>query len=289
MVKHILLIMAGISTCSCSHLDIAGLFVASSDGVQSRFEQSLEMGPELKAGGVNADESYLFYVATDPHVDQTHRNLDVFNDTFRNDGDASFGVILGDCTDVRDNLPNYLESVKYVHERHGFDHKLFHVLGNHDVYFNGWGDFKDMIGPSVYWFEVVFPGGKDLYVTLDTASGTLGAKQTRWFKEFIEKNRSSYRHCVVLTHTNLFYTDNSQTSSGNMPLEETYSLIDFLARNDISLVLQGHDHYREDITYRNVRYTIVGAIADKCKSPEYLRVEVTPDGLNLDWCLISYI
>ena len=144
-----------------------------------------------------------------------------------------------------------------------------------------------MIGPSVYWFEVVFPGGKDLYVTLDTASGTLGAKQTRWFKEFIEKNRSSYRHCVVLTHTNLFYTDNSQTSSGNMPLEETYSFIDFLARNDISLVLQGHDHYREDITYRNVRYTIVGAIADKCKSPEYLRVEATPEGLDFEWCLIS--
>lgn len=281
--------MAGFVACGCNHLDVAGLFIASSEGVQERFEQSLEMGPELKAGGVNADESYLFYVATDPHVDQTHRNLDVFNDTFRNDGDASFGVILGDCTDVRDNLSNYLAALSYSPERHGYDHKIYHVLGNHDVYFNGWGDFKDMIGPSVYWFEVVFPGGKDLYVTLDTASGTLGAKQTRWFKEFIEKNRSSYRHCVVLTHTNLFYTDNSQTSSGNMPLEETYSLIDFLARNDISLVLQGHDHYREDITYRNVRYTILGAIADKCKSPEYLRVEVTPDGLNLDWCLISYI
>lgn len=281
--------MAGFVACGCNHLDVAGLFIASSEGVQERFVQSKEIAENLKAEGLDANEDYTFYVATDPHVDQTHMNLDVFNDTFRNDGDASFGVILGDCTDVRDNLPNYLESVKYVPERHGFDHKLFHVLGNHDVYFNGWGDFKDMIGPSVYWFEVCFPGGKDLYVTLDTASGTLGAKQTRWFKEFIEKNRSSYRHCVVLTHTNLFYTDNSQTSSGNMPLEETYSLIDFLARNDISLVLQGHDHYREDITYRNVRYTIVGAIADKCKAPEYLRVEVTPDGLNLDWCLISYI
>lgn len=209
--------MAGFVACGCNHLDVAGLFIASSEGVQERFVQSKEIAENLKVEGLDANEDYTFYVATDPHVDQTHMNLDVFTDTFRNDPEASFGVIL------------------------------------------------------------------------DTASGTLGAKQTRWFKEFIEKNRSSYRHCVVLTHTNLFYTDNSQTSSGNMPLEETYSLIDFLARNDISLVLQGHDHYREDITYRNVRYTIVGAIADKCKSPEYLRVEVTPDGLNLDWCLISYI
>jgi hypothetical protein len=289
MVKYMLLIMAGFVACGCNHLDVAGLFIASSEGVQERFVHSREIAENLKVEGLDANEDYTFYVATDPHVDQTHMNLDVFTDTFRNDPEASFGVILGDCTDVRDNLSNYLAALSYSPERHGYDHKIYHVLGNHDIYFNGWSDFKEKVGPSTYWFEVCFPGGKDLFITLDSASGTLGSRQTRWLEEFIERHRSSYRHCVILTHTNFFYTDNSQVSSGNMPFEETCFLIDFLGRHDISLVLQGHDHYREDITYRNVRYTIVGAIADKCKAPEYLRVEVTPDGLNLDWCLISYI
>ena len=68
----------------------------------------------------------------------------------------------------------------------------------------------------------------------------------------------------------------SQTTSGNMPIEESFSL-----------VLQGHDHYREELVYENVNYTVVGAIADKCKSPEYLKIEVTPEKLIFEWHQIS--
>ena len=287
MVRQTFLIVVTMIVCSCSQLEVNGLFVSSSEGVQSRFKQNVEMNPGLKAGVLSAQESYMFYVAADPHVNKTHKNLDIFNDAFRNDSEASFGVILGDCTDVRDNLPTYLEALAYYPERHRYDHRLFHVLGNHDIYFKGWNAFKQMIGPSTYWFEVEFSGGKDLYINLDTASGTLGIRQNRWFREFIKENRSNYRHCVILTHTNFFYTDNSQTSSGNMPIEETMSLIDFLGDHDVSLVLQGHDHYREDLTYKNVRYTVLGAIADKSEKHEYLKVKVSSDSIDFDWQLIS--
>ena len=91
---------------------------------------------------------------------------------------------------------------------------------------------------------------------------------------------------MILTHTNFFYTDSSQDSSGNLPLEETFSLIDFLGKNDASLVLQGHDHYRDDITYDNVRYTVLGAINDNIKAPEYLKVNVKEDQIDLEWQLI---
>jgi hypothetical protein len=63
--------------------------------------------------------------------------------------------------------------------------------------------------------------------------------------------------------------------------------MDLLGRHEVSVVLQGHDHYREEITYDNVLYTIVGTISDKSEAPEFLKVEVTPEGLNLDWQLIS--
>ena len=290
MVKHIFLfIITGILLCGCNNLDIKGLFVPTGDGVDSRFEQSKAMYADLKAGVIETAGSYVFYVAADPHIDKTTRNLDIFNDTFRNDSDASFGVILGDCTDVKDNLKNYLKALAYYPERHSSDHKIFHVLGNHDIYFKGWDDFKNSIGPSTYWFEVVFPEGKDLYISLDTATGTLGSKQTKWFREFIEMNRSSYRHCIILTHTNFFYTDMSQDSSGNMPIEESFSLIDFLGSHDASLVLQGHDHYREDISYMNVRFTVLGSISDKSDSPEYLRVKGTPEGMCLEWNILDPI
>lgn len=106
------------------------------------------MNLDLNAGGLQTDESYVFYVAADPHVDQTHENLTIFNVALKNDTDASFAVILGDCIDVRDNLPRYLNAFSYDQERHVCDPKVFHVLGNHDIFFNGWEDFKEMIGPS---------------------------------------------------------------------------------------------------------------------------------------------
>ena len=286
MVKRSLLIFSSVVLCSCSHLDIKGLLMPTGEGVEKRFEQSREMNSDLKTGTVQAQETYSFYVATDPHIDQTHINLGIFNDALRNDTEASFGVVLGDCTDTRDNLGRYIEALAYSAERHSCNHELFHILGNHDIFFNGWVDFRKMVGPSVYWFEVVFPEGKDLYISLDTATGTLGRKQSEWFKTFLAENRSNYRHCVILTHTNFFYTDSSQNTSGNMPIEESFALIDFLGKHEVSLVLQGHDHFREDLTYDNVRYTVLGAIHDNAEEPEYLKVLVNQDGIELDWQLI---
>ena len=73
----------------------------------------------------------------------------------------------------------------------------------------------------------------------------------------------------------------------NMTLEESYALIDFLGKQKVALVLQGHDHYREDLTYDNVRYTVLGAIKDGSETPEYLKVNVSQDNIELDWQLIN--
>ena len=287
MVKNTMIIITCISAVSCNHLDIKGLFIPTGAGVDKRFEQSMELKEDFKAGQIPAQESYTFYVAADPHIDQSHRNLSIFNDDFRNDNEASFGIILGDCIDVKDNLPTYLKALSYQPEKHASNHEIFHILGNHDIFFNGWEDFKEIIGPSVYWFELIFDGGKDLYISLDSASGSLGEKQTDWLKSFLSKNRKGYRHCVILTHTNLFYTDLSQDSSGNLPIEESFALMNLFEKHNISLVLQGHDHYREDMTFRKVRYTVLGAIHDKAATPEYLKVHIGTDSIELDWQSIN--
>lgn len=284
MVKRfITILLCSAAACGCNEVDFKGLFMPTGDGVEKRFEQSAEMNEDLYAGAVQVEKDYIFYAATDPHIDDTNINLSLFNDALRNDTEAAFGVVLGDCTDVRDNLHKYQEALTYNPEVHAGDPRIFHLLGNHDLFFNGWVDFKETIGPSVYWFEATYEGGKDLYISLDTATGTLGRKQTQWFRSFLTDNRQNYRHCIILTHTNFFYTDNSQTGSGNMPFEESLALIDFLGKQNTTLVLQGHDHYREDLTYANVRYTVLGAIHDGAEAPEYLKVHVTPEDVQLDW------
>ena len=288
MVRQISAIaIAAAALCSCNQLDLKGMIMPTGEGVQARFEQSLQMNSDLKIGSLSVQENYVFYAATDPHINETARNLNTFNDALRNDSEAAFGVVLGDCIDVRDNLPKYLEALAYNPDRHAYDHEIYHVLGNHDLFFKGWTNFKELIGPSVFWFEVSFASGKDIYISLDTATGTLGRKQTEWFRSFLTEKREDYRHCIILTHTNLFYTDNSQSSSGNMPMEEVYSLLDFLGKHKVSLVLQGHDHDREDLTYDNVRYTVLGTIKDESSSPEYLKLNVKNDEIGLEWQMIS--
>ena len=174
MVKRILIFSAAImALCGCGSLDLKGIIMPTSDGVETRFENCVKMNSDLAAGTVDAGDSYVFYVAADPHIIATHTNLDTFNDTFRNDEEAAFGVVLGDCSDIRDNLKNYIAALSYYPERHSCNHRMFHILGNHDLFFDGWGNFKEIVGPSIYWFEVNFQEGKDLYISLDTATGTL--------------------------------------------------------------------------------------------------------------------
>ena len=281
-----LVVVGALAVGGCNSIDFMGFFAPARDGVERRFEQSVEMTHDLNLGAVNVPEEYIFYVCADPHIDKTHQNLDIFNDRLRNDVNASFGVILGDCSEVRNNIPAYLSALAYNPEKHLCDYEMFHVLGNHDIFFDGWSEFRELIGPSAYWFEVLFAEGRDLYITLDSANGMLGRKQTEWLKTFLKNNRSKYRHCIVLTHTNLFYTDLTQTSSGNMPIEESFALMELFGKQDVSLVLQGHDHYRENLVYDGVKYTVVGTIRDESKAPEYLKVTVTAAGVSLDWQLI---
>ncbi|MBP3383621.1 MAG: metallophosphoesterase [Tidjanibacter sp.] len=272
-----------VALCGCDVYDIKGMFVPTSDLVGVRFEQSLAKTGNKSVATIEASEEYMFYVCTDPHVDGSHRNMTSFNDALRTDAKASFGIVLGDVIDRIGMRPLYMESVAYDAERHTHNYPIFNVLGNHDLFFDGWAEHLELVGPSVYWWEVKFDGGSDLFIVLDSATGTLGAKQTKWLREFLANNRTRYRHCIISKHTNLFNTDNTQSTSGNMPFEESFALFELLSRNNVTLVLQGHDHYREDLTYGGVRYTVVGTIKDASPDPEYLKVRVTPSGVEYEW------
>ncbi|MBR4773066.1 MAG: hypothetical protein IK010_01390, partial [Bacteroidales bacterium] len=57
-------------------------------------------------------------------------------------------------------------------------------------------------------------------------------------------------------------TDMSQFMSGNLPLEETYELMDLLAANNVELYLQGHDHHRKETLYGGVRYITLDCLKD---------------------------
>lgn len=273
--------------CGCDKIELKGLVMPTGDVVNSRFEQSVNMHSNKPVACVNAAESYVFYVCTDPHISDEYNNLKSFATQLCANTAAPFGVVLGDCVDRRGAMPVYKEAITYDAVEQLNDTPIFSVIGNHDLYFSAWDDFRKLIGPSVYWFEVAHTSGKDVFITLDSASGTHGSKQLEWLKNFLAKHRKEYRYCVVMTHTNMFYTDNSQTSSGNLPMEEVMMLLDLFAKHKVTLSLQGHDHHREDLTFNGVRYTIVGTIRESAERPEYLCVSFSDEGVKYDWKYIE--
>ena len=283
MVRAIFIFIAMVSFTSCEMFDAKGFIAPTSEAVNTRFEKSMSLHGNKAVATISADESYSIYVCADTHIESTYNNLREFATRLRNSESADFGIMLGDCANPRNTMPNYIEGIKFVEGIQAVDKPIFSIIGNHDLYFNGWNDFYKYLGASVYWFEVEYAEGRDLFIALDSASGTLGKKQIKWLKELLAAKRDKYRHCVVLTHTNLFYTDNSQQGSGNMALEETALLTQLFARNRVTLCLQGHDHYREDLMLDGVRYTIVGTIRDDVANPEYLIIRMSNSGVEYTW------
>ena len=287
MVRNISIIVMALLCVCCDSFEMKGFIAPTSDVVNKRFEKSMSLSDNKAVKIIEADESYTFYVCTDPHIDGSYNNLREFSTRLRNDSHASFGVVLGDCQDGRNNLPKYIEAIEYIDDVQSKNLPIFSLIGNHDIYFNGWNEFTSLLGPSVYWFELKYAKGRDIFIVLDSASGTLGGKQMSWLREFLSSERDKYRHCFVLTHTNIFYTDNSQLASGCMNLEETALLSDLFNRHKVTLCLQGHDHYRDDIMLGGVRYTIVGTINDEALNAEYLIVQVSNSGIEYHWKYIK--
>ena len=279
--KNIAILAIATLLVGCDRVDFKGFVVPTGDVVDRRFEQSFELHNELPVACINSPKEYLIYVGTDPHIGDTTRNLDTFVADLRGDSSASFGILLGDCIDKIGSMALYSKAVEQKNPEQ--DLPIFSVLGNHDTYFSQWEEYRKYLGPSVYRFEVAHSAGKDLFISLDTANGTLGSLQMEWLRSFLPQHRNSYRHCIIITHSNIFYTDNSQQTSGNLPLEETMTLLDLFTKNNILLCLQGHDHHREDLTFGGVRYTIVGTLRDEAEEPEYLCVRILKEGCEYEW------
>ena len=290
MVRKLFIALMVAMLCSCSDtFQVMGLLFPLGDVVDDRFEQSLVITEDNPVAIYNSTtDAYSFYVCTDVHIKTTANRFTQYLNTLRNDSSAHFGIILGDYTSKHSMLPLFLDTLSYNPATQRYNQDIHLVLGNHDTYFAGWDEYREKIGPSVYYWVMNTTDGNDLYIVLDSATGTLGSKQYDWLKNFLAAHRHLYRHCIVCTHTNMFYTDNTQTTSGNVPIEEVLSLVDLFDKYRVTLVLQGHDHYREDVVVEDVRYTIVGAIADTHTGTpaEFLRVDVSHDGINYEWYLI---
>ena len=269
--KSLLIAVMALLATACSKIEGP---TSSSEPVDKRFNQTMEWNAlhPFKEIKVETDE-YTILTMADIHVNTTTANLDRFLSIARIEKPAAV-IIDGDLTGGL--TEGYNEFEKHFPENDSL--QSFYLAGNHDLWHNGWDEFYSRFGSSSYYFTVKTPAGADLFICIDTGGGTLGRLQTEWLSEILTSMRSSYRRCIVITHVNLFRP--RKTESTNLVVEELSFLLDLFARNNVDMVITGHDHVRDVENFGITTYVQVDALEDGLSNAGYLNMKVKNGEIN---------
>ncbi|MFO7790586.1 MAG: metallophosphoesterase [Bacteroidales bacterium] len=273
--KLVCLFLLSLLFTACDLFEMRG-FVASYESVNERFDQSMEWNDEHPFKTITvADDDYNIFVMADSHTGGV-LNLNAFFDEAI-DINAVAAVMVGDLTNGHS-----ADYKKFDNQVPDEDVLLtFPVVGNHDLYFDGWKQFYKHFGSSTYLFTVNTATSSDLYICLDTGSGTLGSSQLNWLKDILENERQAYRYCVVFTHNNLFRI--RHTTSTNPCVEELRVLTDLSVRYNIDVIITGHDHKRNLVVMGNTTHVTLDALKDDYKYAGYFNLHIENGDLGYDF------
>ena len=270
------LLMGCAMALSCDEYDIAGFVMSTSDNVDRRFATSMEYNEKHGYQTIRHDsDEYELYVFSDCHLKQeVGTNLKTFTAEYVNAcGNAPAVLFLGDIVNGKDGWDQFIENTQPLRQ---YGH-LFITAGNHDLYFGQWPEYVQRFGTSTYWFEIVCPTVKDLYISLDSGSGTLGTDQRVWVETILKEKASQYRHVIVFTHTHFFKVDNRQGHTSNYSMEETYDLLNLFSQYGVELVLTGHKHFYEQQNFKGVEYVTVDGLSDDENQSGYIVCKIKND------------
>ena len=261
--KLLLLTAVLLTTSSCEkEMD----FPSPEHSVNQRFSQSMDWNEShpYKEIVVQSEDYSILFIG-DSHVGSTN-NLDKFF-SMANASNATAVVMVGDVTngDEKD-YPVFDQCLQQK------DSLLsFLTVGNHDLWSNnGWSEFFTRFGPSCYLFTVKSPEATDLYISLDSGSTTFGTEQLEWLSYILQTLRPECRHCMVFTHINLFRV--RHTTSTNLLVEELDLLVELFTKNNVEMVITGHDHEKDATAFGITTYIQVPALMDGFGNAGYFEI-----------------
>ena len=135
-----------LSSCNPNY-DMAGMLNGSSPEVSTRFEQSMAYNDSVGIPAVVVPSAdYRVYVCTDSHIDSIPTNLTTFVQAAAADTLCPLLLHLGDLVNAQGHIP-YAVSLLTPNQS---PLTTFLALGNHDIYFNQWDEWRSYFGTSVY-------------------------------------------------------------------------------------------------------------------------------------------
>lgn len=162
---------------------------------------------------------------------------------------VSFAVVAGDLS----NSGRDYQFDRYLNIMNNSGLTYYSVIGNHDIFFDGWKEYKSKIGRSIY---TITADNLQLFV-IDAANGLLGRRQLKWLEE--ELSNSSASHKIVVGHYPPWV--GKLSSYFKMDSEEEAAILkDILYRNNVKYMFAGHYHGFEKIQIGKTWYITSGGV-----------------------------
>jgi predicted phosphodiesterase len=241
-------------------IDVFGFFASSEldDRLESR--NTLHFLTD-KDRNLSLGADYSFLTLTDTHIEGGNAHgLEKLKDRIE-PGDK-FVVVTGDITDngSRGDVEKFIEIAKTL----GIP--CYPVIGNHDIYFNNFSNWRDLIGSTSYRID---HSNTTLFI-LDSANSSLGLSQINWLQDELDSAKS---RVFVFTHVNLFV----QTPFDGGQLTETRERARLLSilKGRVDAVFTGHLHRRLIRDAGGVKYIVT---EDFRENRTYCRVYVSATG-----------
>ncbi len=246
--KHInFIVMIVLFVSSCEFLDLSGLFFSSD--VDNRFKEKNSLknySPPI----IPDTNNYSFLVITDTHYYDIQlgyiENIENNNASWN----LSFIIVNGDI--VQSGKKYSFELVKDDISKTTLP--VYPVIGNHDLYNNGFENYKKYFGRTVYDFKI----GITHLIFLDTANGTLGEEQKPWLEKTLKNSGCKYK--IIFTHYSPTAYEMEEPTAMSYP-EEAYYIFDLCERYHVNYYICGHLHFYDYKEIRGTKYIIINAMA----------------------------
>jgi predicted phosphodiesterase len=209
---------------------------------------------------------YSFVTLTDTHIDAGNAHgLEKLKDRIE-PGDK-FVVVTGDITQNgrRGDVEKFIAIAKSL----GIP--CYPVIGNHDIYFGNFPNWRDLIGSTSYRID---HSNTTLFI-LDSANASFGAPQINWLRDELG---SAKDRVFVFTHANLFV----ETPLDVQQLTETRERARLLSilKGRVDAVFMGHLHKRLIREAGGVKYIVTEDFRD---NGTYCRVYVSGSGIRCEF------
>jgi len=263
---HVAFIIFYFICLACCNIDPSG--IVTSNDLDERLEYK-DKFIYLNSADLKRDfgTNYSFIVLTDIHIeDGNTRGYEKLKDAI-NRNNIEFIVVIGDITQY--GSENDLK--KFIDITDSFGVPCYPVVGNHDIYFDGWSVWKKYIGSTRYKVE---GNGTTLFI-LDTANSFFGKQQLDWLENEIKKLNKNER-VFVFTHSSLFAKDPFEMKQTTDTRERSRILSILSDKCDI--MFMGHKHRPLINTVGNVQYITI----DDYKNT-YLYCIVTVSGSDISY------